>query len=136
MFLASATEQVLATGVSAGFGLEDDSHIIKVYNPKQPSLVLDQASVPEPDDQSHKLKLVGSAMAAVHIVAAMEAMSLGVKVGLEPHKLFDIIATAAGTSPMFTTRVPQLLSGKWTLDKSINDVIKELASTRTHFSRL
>jgi 3-hydroxyisobutyrate dehydrogenase-like beta-hydroxyacid dehydrogenase len=50
------------------------------------------------------------------------------KVGLEPNKLYEIISTAAGTSSMFVNRTPQLLSGKWTSKKTVDEVIAELVS--------
>ena len=48
LFLSSVTEQVLATVVSAGFGLEVESHLTKIYLLKQPDLVLEQATVTIP----------------------------------------------------------------------------------------
>ena len=96
------------------------------YIPKEPDLVLKQASATSTSESDAKLKLVLQAMAGVHLVAAAEAMCLGSKVGLDTTKLFEIISTAAGTSWMFVDRVPQMLSGKWALKKSINHVISEL----------
>jgi 3-hydroxyisobutyrate dehydrogenase len=127
LFLASATEQVLAAGVSAGIGLEDDANLTKVYLPKRPDLVFEQASeaaTTTADDP--KLKLVAQAMAGVHLAAAAEAMTLGAKVGLDTTQLQEIIATAAGTSWMFVDRAPQMLSGEWQLKKTIEEVIREL----------
>jgi len=65
-------------------------------------------------------------MSGVHLAAAAEAMSLGVKVGLEAEKLFEIISTAAGSSFMFVDRTPQLLSGEWTARRTVDDVVAEL----------
>lgn len=132
LFLSSVTEQVLAIGVSAGFGLVDDSALTSVYLPKEPELVLKQASLATSTSENDaRLKLVIQAMAGVHLVAAAEAISLGSKVGLETGKLYEIISTAAGTSWMFVDRVPQMLGGKWTSKKTINDVISELVSSRS-----
>jgi 3-hydroxyisobutyrate dehydrogenase len=129
LFLSSATEQVLNTGVSSGFGLEDDSRLTKVYFPKDPTLVLKQTSAAgEITEDDQRLRLVRQAMAGVHLAAAAEAMSLGAKVGLDTQKLYEIISTAAGTSWMFVDRAPQMLSGRWTSKKTVNDVSVELAS--------
>jgi len=127
LFLSSTVEQVLASGVSAGLGLVDDAGLVAVYLPKDPSLVLKLASSETTltkDDP--KLKLVKQLMAGVNLAAAAEAMSLGVKVGLDTEKLYEIISTAAGASAMFVDRTPQLLSGKWTSKKTVNDVVSEL----------
>lgn len=125
--MASATEQVLAAGVRAAIGLEDDSNLIKVYLPKSPDLVFQQGSAAvttTADDP--KLKLVAQAMAAVHLAAAAEAMTLGAKVGLDTKQLQEIIATAAGTSWMFVDRAPQMVSGKWQTRRTVEHVINEL----------
>jgi 3-hydroxyisobutyrate dehydrogenase len=67
-------------------------------------------------------------MAGVHLVASAEAMCLGAKVGLDMTQLFEIISTAAGTSWMFVDRVPKLLMGKWTSEKTVRQVVCELVS--------
>lgn len=122
--MCSATEQVLASGVSAGLGTVDDAALVGVYLPKDPTLVLKLASASTVDeDDQKKLKIVIQLMAGVHIAAAAEAMSLGVKVGLEPQQLYEIIAGAAGNSFMFSQTTPQLLSGKWTSTKTVDNII-------------
>ena len=129
LFLSSATEQVLASGVSAGLGTIDDSALVGVYLPKDPSLVLKLASSSTMAANDEKpLKIVSQLMAGVHLGAAAEAMSLGMKVGLEPNKLFEIISTAAGSSFQFVNQTPQLLSGKWTSKKTVDEIIAELVS--------
>ena len=127
LFLSSTTEQVLASGVSAGLGLIDDAALVGVYLPQSSSAILKLASSSatlSPDDP--KLLLVEKIMAGVHLAAAAEAMSLGVKVGLEAKKLFEIISTAAGSSAMFVEATMQLLSGVWKERSSVDDVIAEL----------
>jgi 3-hydroxyisobutyrate dehydrogenase len=132
--LASATEQVLATGISAGYDRLDDAQLTRVYLPSTPTLVLDLASQstsssqPTPEEAT-KLKLVESIMKAVHLVSSMEAMSLGKAVGLDTQQLFEIIKGAAGGSWMFADRTPQLLSGKWTSKETVNDVISSIVSS-------
>ncbi|PVH80276.1 hypothetical protein DL98DRAFT_491740 [Cadophora sp. DSE1049] len=127
LFLSSTTEQVLASGVSAGLGLIDDAALVGVYLPQSPSAILKLATSPatvSADDP--KLLLVEKIMAGVHLAAAAEAMSLGVKVGLEAKKLFEIISTAAGSSAMFVEGTMQLLSGVWKEGSSVDDVVAEL----------
>jgi len=136
LFLSSATEQVLATGVSAGYGLEDDAQLTKVYLPKDPSLVLAQAAAATATKDEKKLKLVRQISAGVYLASAAEAMSLGAKVGLELQQLYEIISGAAGSSWMFVDRTPQLLSGKWTAKKTIDEVVKELAESVEEANRM
>ncbi|KAF4630731.1 hypothetical protein G7Y89_g7409 [Cudoniella acicularis] len=142
LFLSSTVEQVLASGVSSGYGPKDDSALWKIYLPQSPNLVLQLASSPPsltPSEEAAKLKLVEKVMAGVHLVSAVEAMSLGAKVGLDTRQLFEIIAGAAGNSWMFTERTPQLLSGKWEEGKggkTVDDVIAELTQSLEEASRL
>jgi len=124
--------------VSSGLGLIDDSALTNVYLPQTPDLIFKQASAPPLPDSEAKLKLVIQAMASVHLVAAVEAMSLGAKVGLDTQTLYGIISTAAGASAMFVDLVPQWLSGTWRAGKSVHDVISELVcltslSSYTHW---
>jgi 3-hydroxyisobutyrate dehydrogenase len=130
LFLASATEQVLATGVRSGLGLIDDSALHRVYSPQEPTLVLQLASsTPPPQVPDVKLRLVKQAMMGVHLAAAAEAMSLGAAVGLDTTKLFEIISTAAGTSHMFVAYGKQMLEGVYTETKTVDAVIAELVSS-------
>jgi len=127
LFLSSASEQVLVTGFSAGYGAEDDAGLVKVYLPEDHNLVLEQTSAATTSSKDiSKLELVAQLMAAVHLVSAMEATALGAKVGLESKQLFDICVGAAGTSFMYKDRIPQLLSGKWTSKKTVDEVIADL----------
>lgn len=138
LFLSSATEQVLATGISAGYDRLDDAQLTRVYLPSTPTLVLDLASQDTSStdftpDEMNKLKLVENIMKAVHLVSAVEAMSLGKTVGLETNQLFEIIKGAAGSSWMFVDRMPQLLIGKWTSKETVNGVIDSVVSYSLHF---
>jgi len=128
LFLSSAAEQVFVTGFSAGYGAKDDAEVVKIFLPTdQQNLVLEQTSLATTSSKDIlKLELVAKLMAAVHLVAAIEATTLGAKVGLQPQQLFDICVGAAGTSFMYKDRIPQLLSGKWTSKKSVDEVIAEL----------
>lgn len=129
LFLSSTTEQVLASGVSAGLGLVDDANLVGVYLPQDPAAILKLASLPEPlAADNSELKLVKQAMAGVHLAAAAEAMCLAAKVGLDANTMFEIISTAAGASKMFVEKAPMWLSGEWTSGKTIDDVIVELVS--------
>jgi putative dehydrogenase len=55
-----------------------------------------------------KMKYVANLLVAVHNVASAEAMVLGMKSGLDPHQIVDLIADGAGTSRMFEVRAPMM----------------------------
>lgn len=45
-----------------------------------------------------KIKLVNDLLEGIHLVASVEAISLGVKAGIHPWIIYDIISNAAGNS--------------------------------------
>lgn len=55
-----------------------------------------------------KMKYVANLLVAVHNVASAEAMVLGMKSGLDPHQIVELIGIGAGTSRMFEVRAPMM----------------------------
>ncbi|KAK6249814.1 hypothetical protein SCA6_003819 [Theobroma cacao] len=58
-----------------------------------------------------KIKLVTELLEGIHLMAAVEAISLGVHAGIHPWIIYDIISNAAGNSWVFKNYIPQLLRG-------------------------
>jgi L-threonate 2-dehydrogenase len=56
-----------------------------------------------------KTKLVNNLLAGINLVAGAEALALGMKIGLDPHKLFDVICASSGTSWIFQDRMARAL---------------------------
>ncbi|PQE28055.1 hypothetical protein CJF32_00005815 [Rutstroemia sp. NJR-2017a WRK4] len=136
LFLSSAAEQVLNSGVIAGYGLEDDSGLLRVYLPSKDGLVYEQATAPNTSSDDPKLKLVEDILAGVHLAAAVEAMVFGKKIGLDPELLYEIVKGAAGASAMFTEKVPAMISGKSNSQGSIKEVVAKLKVAVEEASRL
>ncbi|KAK3128896.1 hypothetical protein QOZ80_6BG0467940 [Eleusine coracana subsp. coracana] len=59
---------------------------------------------------SSKIRLVNDLLEGIHFIASIEAMYLGVRAGIHPSIIFDIISNAAGSSRIFVELVPKLLS--------------------------
>ena len=57
------------------------------------------------------VKLVNNVMSVCNVVVAAEAMVLGVKAGIEPQALFDMLSTSGGRSFHFQKRFPNVLVG-------------------------
>ena len=53
-----------------------------------------------------RMKFVANLLVAVHNVASAEAMVLGMKAGLDPATIVEVIASGAGTSRVFELRAP------------------------------
>ena len=71
-------------------------------------------------------KMVNQLLAGVHIAVAAEAMALGVKAGMDPEKLYEVISNSAGSSWMFQNRVPHMLAGDFTPLSAVDIFVKDL----------
>jgi 3-hydroxyisobutyrate dehydrogenase-like beta-hydroxyacid dehydrogenase len=56
-----------------------------------------------------RMKYVANHLVAIHNVASAEAMVLGMKAGLPPQLIFDLIRTGAGNSRIFELRAPMMV---------------------------
>jgi 3-hydroxyisobutyrate dehydrogenase len=72
------------------------------------------------------VKLVNQLLAGVHIVAACEAMALGVRAGAEARTLFEVISNSAGASWMFANRVPHILDRDFAPLSAVEIFVKDL----------
>ncbi len=55
-----------------------------------------------------KMKFVANLLVAIHNVASAEAMVLGVKAGLDPRHIVELVTAGAGTSRVFELRAPMM----------------------------
>ncbi|MFC7476905.1 L-threonate dehydrogenase [Dankookia sp. GCM10030260] len=72
------------------------------------------------------MKVVHQLLAGVHIAVAAEAMALGIKAGIEPRTLFEVVTGAAGNSWMFENRMPHVLDGDETPRSAVDIFVKDL----------
>jgi 3-hydroxyisobutyrate dehydrogenase-like beta-hydroxyacid dehydrogenase len=82
-----------------------------------------------------RMKVVANLLVAIHNVATAEAFVLGIKAGLDPTVIFDLVKSGAGNSRVFELRGPMMVQGRyddatmkidvWQKDMSI---IREFAS--------
>lgn len=73
-----------------------------------------------------RFKLVNQLLAGVHIAAAAEAISLGIKSGIDPETVYEVIRNSAGNSWMFENRVPHILEGDYSPRSAVNIFVKDL----------
>jgi 3-hydroxyisobutyrate dehydrogenase len=73
-----------------------------------------------------KVKIVNQLLAGVHIAAAAEAMALGLREGVDPEALYEVITHSAGNSWMFENRVPHILQGDYTPLSAVDIFVKDL----------
>jgi len=60
-----------------------------------------------------KMKFVANLLVAIHNVSTAEAFALGMKAGLEPKTIYEVMANSAGASRMFQVRGPQMVAGEY-----------------------
>ena len=72
------------------------------------------------------VKIVNQLLAGVHIAAAAEAMALGIRAGVDPNALYEVITASAGNSWMFENRMPHVLSGDYTPLSAVDIFVKDL----------
>ena len=60
-----------------------------------------------------KMKYVANLLVAIHNVASAEAMVLGMKAGLPPQVIFDLVKAGAANSRIFELRAPMMVKGKY-----------------------
>jgi 3-hydroxyisobutyrate dehydrogenase len=75
--------------------------------------------------QGLAMKLVNNMLVQVNTVAVAEALVLGVKAGLDPQTIYDVVRVSTGTSYAFEGRVPKMLKRDFspggTVDISFKD---------------
>jgi len=82
------------------------------------------------------MKMVNQILAGSHIVLAGEAMAFGVKAGLEPHMIFDVIKTCGGNSFMWENRVPHMLDDDGVVHSAVNIWPKDLGIVTEEAKRM
>jgi len=55
-----------------------------------------------------RMKLIANHLVAIHNVATAEAMVLGMKAGLDPHQIVEVVRTGAGNSRVLELRGPMM----------------------------
>ena len=73
-----------------------------------------------------KVKIVNQLLAGVHIAAAAEAMALGLREGVDPAALYEVITHSAGNSWMFENRMAHVLAADYTPLSAVDIFVKDL----------
>jgi 3-hydroxyisobutyrate dehydrogenase-like beta-hydroxyacid dehydrogenase len=60
-----------------------------------------------------RMKYVANLLVAIHNVASAEAMVLGMKAGLDPKTIHDLVTAGAGTSRVFELRAPMMVRNRY-----------------------
>ena len=60
-----------------------------------------------------RMKFVANLLVAIHNVASAEAMVLGMRAGLDPHQIVELIGAGVGTSRVFDLRAPMMADASY-----------------------
>lgn len=72
------------------------------------------------------MKLVNQILAGSQIALAAEALAFGVRAGLDPRQIYEVICNSAGASFMFQNRVPHMLDDDYTPHSAVEIWVKDL----------
>ncbi len=73
-----------------------------------------------------RVKIINQLLAGVHIAVAAVALALGLREGIDPEALYDVITHCAGNSWMFENRMAHVLAGDYTPLSAVNIFVKDL----------
>lgn len=114
-----------------GFDKDDDSGIVRTYLANNPSLVsIAKGNQKAQNNQTSNMLL--RMLEIVHTAAAVEALALGQRIGLQLKDLVPIISTAAGSSESFKTVSQRILTGDFESGSSIREDRDDLVSNNAH----
>jgi 3-hydroxyisobutyrate dehydrogenase-like beta-hydroxyacid dehydrogenase len=66
-----------------------------------------------PYGNGSRMKYVANLLVAIHNVASAEAMVLGMKAGLDPKTVYDLVVAGAGNSRVFELRAPMMVRNRY-----------------------
>jgi 3-hydroxyisobutyrate dehydrogenase-like beta-hydroxyacid dehydrogenase len=84
-----------------------------------------------------RMKYVANLLVTIHNVASAEAMVLGIKSGLDPQMVYDLIRAGVGTSRVFEVRGPMMVEDRYeNASMSVKLYHKDIAVIEDHAARL
>jgi 3-hydroxyisobutyrate dehydrogenase-like beta-hydroxyacid dehydrogenase len=84
-----------------------------------------------------RMKYVANLLVTIHNVASAEAMVLGMKSGLDPQMVYDLIRAGVGTSRVFEVRGPMMVADSYeNASMSVKLYHKDIAVIEDHAAKL
>lgn len=88
-----------------------------------------------PFGNGSKMKFIANLLVSIHNVAAAEALTMGIKAGLDPQLVYDSVIGGAGSSRMFEVRGPLMVAEAYDEATMKNEVWMKDISIITEFAR-
>ena len=70
-----------------------------------------------------KMKYIANLLVVIHNVSSAEAITYGIKAGIDPQLVYDVIKSSAGSSRMFEVRGQMMVDNKYDENVSANHYI-------------
>jgi 3-hydroxyisobutyrate dehydrogenase-like beta-hydroxyacid dehydrogenase len=107
----SGTGSQARTGDLVIYASGDPKSVAKVSRCSQASPA--RCTTSAPFGNGSKMKYVANLLVAINNVASAEAMVLGMKAGLDPSVIFEMISNGAGNSRVFELRAPMMVKNDY-----------------------
>jgi 3-hydroxyisobutyrate dehydrogenase-like beta-hydroxyacid dehydrogenase len=114
---ADGTLTMMAAGSAAAF---------EACGPIIPVLTSKVYPLGDAPGQGTTVKVLNQLLTGVHLAATMEAVALALRLGVDLERAYEVISNSAGASRVFTSRVPELLSGVETPGGALDIFVKDL----------
>ncbi|KAJ4248804.1 hypothetical protein NW762_012642 [Fusarium torreyae] len=106
--MTSVAEQVYFTGLGRGWGPDDDSSLVRLYNEGAGKVGPVKGAV---EEESAKLKLVADLLRGIHLCAAAETFAFANFLGLDLDQVYELCVNAAGGSSLLTNVGQEMTRG-------------------------
>ncbi|KAM5433082.1 hypothetical protein MferCBS31731_007194 [Microsporum ferrugineum] len=129
--LSSIAEQVYVSGLSHGYGPDDDAGMVRMYYPN-PIRKATSPTTMAPEFKSKATNLVISLLRNIHLCAAAEAVAFARHLNVDMAQFYELVNAAAGGSSMFKIKGVEMIEGikkaGLPVDRTLNDATNELSA--------
>ena len=125
--MTGTAEQVYLSSLGRGYGADDDSSLIRLYNES----VQNTTSSLTEEDKAKKLALVQGLLRGIYLCATAESLAFARRCGLDLDQVHDLCVNAAGGSRVYEavgSEIINLIRGKQTDNERQNESLQDVAS--------
>ncbi|KAK2829887.1 hypothetical protein FQN49_007161 [Arthroderma sp. PD_2] len=125
--LSSTAEQVYVSGLSHGYGPDDDAGMVRMYYPDPISKVASPTTM-TPEAKAKAMSLVISLLRNIHLCAAAEAVAFARYLNADMAQFYELVNAAAGGSLMFKSKGSEMIDGVKQAGVQVDRTLSEAAS--------
>lgn len=140
--MVGTAEQAYFSSVIRGWGADDDSSLIRLYNEGAQENTASPSSLSD-EEKAKKLALVKQLLRGIYLCATAESLAFAKRCQLDLDQVYDLCVNAAGGSKVFETVGPEIIkllqtneTGTAASGDSLQDVDKKLQEALAEGQRL